>query len=82
MNFAEEESKRKRNKGMEQLNLEVAKADNWNQDLVHILFPDSQKPNSASVANAVGVLTTARLNFTPTAHWSHGHLAWSLLRLI
>ena len=45
-------------------------SDEWNRkarecfDLVHIMFPKSQKPNSESVANVMGFLSTALVTFT------------------
>ena len=69
INYQEDERSRKKNKGMEQLDLGSAKADSWTAeakqcyDLVHLLFPKSLKPESESVANAVDVMLTAQFHF-------------------
>jgi hypothetical protein len=68
-NFAAEESTRTRAKGKKELHLDVAMSEEWNQkakeyfDLVYILFPKSQKPNSESVANAMDFLSTTLVTF-------------------
>jgi len=68
-NYQEDGRLMAKNTGTERLDLGAAKADTWtteaNQiyDLVRLLFPDSQKPDSESVANAVDAMLTARLLF-------------------
>ena len=66
-NFEEEESTVTKNTGMDRLDLGAANVDDWTPeaqqcyDLVHILFPASQKPDSESVANAFDVMWTTRV---------------------
>ena len=58
-----------KNTGTERLDLGSANADTWTTEakqcynLVHLLFPESQKPDSESVANAVDAMLTARFLF-------------------
>ena len=61
-NFQEDESTVAKNIGTERLDLGAANAGVWTTeakqcyDLVHFLFPESQKPDSESVANAFDVM--------------------------
>ena len=67
--FEAKERTRMRTMGTNEAQLDVAMSDDWNQkaeecfDLVHMLFPESQKPNSESAANVVDLLSTAIMTF-------------------
>ena len=68
-NYQEDGRLMAKNTGTERLDLGAAKADTWTSeasqiyDLVRLLFPDSQKPDSESVANAVDAMLTAQFLF-------------------
>jgi hypothetical protein len=67
--FEATERTRMRTMGTNEAQFDVAMSDDWNQkaeesfDLVHTLFPESQKPNSESAANVVDFLSTSIMTF-------------------